>query len=58
MIARKIATPSIQSKAGCVPVVMPTTKSTTAAGSANGNTFPQVYDSMGRFIYLNLTARF
>lgn len=29
-----------------------------AAGSANANTFPQVYDSMGRFIYMNLTARF
>lgn len=31
---------------------------TAAAGSANGNGYPQVYDSMGRFIYLNLTARF
>jgi iron complex outermembrane receptor protein len=29
-----------------------------AAGSSNANTFPQVYDSMGRFIYINLTARF
>lgn len=29
-----------------------------AAGSANANTFPQVYDSMGRFVYMNLTARF
>jgi outer membrane receptor protein involved in Fe transport len=29
-----------------------------AAGSANANTFPQVYDAMGRFIYMNLTARF
>ncbi len=38
------------------PVV--STKSTSAAGSANGNTYPQVYDSMGRFLYLNLTARF
>jgi len=31
---------------------------TAAAGSANGNGYPQVYDSLGRFIYLNLTARF
>ncbi|MBV6325101.1 TonB-dependent receptor [Duganella sp. HSC-15S17] len=31
---------------------------TAAAGSANGNGYPQVYDSMGRFLYLNLTARF
>ncbi|WP_295994193.1 TonB-dependent receptor [Rugamonas sp.] len=38
------------------PVV--STNSTTPAGSANGNTFPQVYDSMGRYIYLNVTARF
>ena len=29
-----------------------------AAGAANGNTFPQVFDSNGRYIYLNLTARF
>lgn len=29
-----------------------------AAGSSNANTFPQVYDSMGRFVYMNLTARF
>jgi iron complex outermembrane recepter protein len=29
-----------------------------AAGAANGNTFPQVFDANGRFIYLNLTARF
>nr|WP_315211734.1 TonB-dependent receptor [uncultured Duganella sp.] len=38
------------------PIV--STNVTSAAGSANGNTYPQVYDSMGRFIYLNLTARF
>jgi len=31
---------------------------TAAAGSANGNGYPQVYDSLGRFMYLNLTARF
>ncbi len=31
---------------------------TAAAGSANGNTYPQVYDAMGRFIYMNVTARF
>ena len=34
------------------------TNVTAAAGFANGNTYPQVYDSMGRFIYMNLTARF
>lgn len=34
------------------------TNATAAAGSANGNTYPQVYDSNGRFIYLNVTARF
>ncbi|MGV7208809.1 TonB-dependent receptor domain-containing protein [Oxalobacteraceae bacterium A2-2] len=34
------------------------TNATAAAGSANGNTYPQVYDSTGRYIYLNLTARF
>ncbi|MFL6657294.1 MAG: TonB-dependent receptor domain-containing protein [Massilia sp.] len=34
------------------------TNATPAAGAANGNTFPQVYDANGRFIYLNLTARF
>ncbi|WP_229205659.1 TonB-dependent receptor domain-containing protein [Duganella sp. Leaf126] len=38
------------------PIV--STNVTAAAGFANGNTYPQVYDSMGRFIYLNLTARF
>ena len=38
------------------PIV--STNVTAAAGSANGNTYPQVYDSMGRFIYMNLTARF
>lgn len=34
------------------------TNATPAAGTANGNTYPQVYDSMGRFFYINLTARF
>jgi len=34
------------------------TNATAAAGAANGNGYPQVYDSNGRFIYLNLTARF
>jgi outer membrane receptor protein involved in Fe transport len=34
------------------------TNVTPAAGVANGNTYPQVYDSMGRFIYMNVTARF
>ena len=38
------------------PIV--STNVTTAAGFANGNTYPQVYDSMGRFIYMNVTARF
>jgi len=35
-----------------------TTDVTTAAGSANGNTYPQVYDSYGRKIFVNLTAKF
>lgn len=34
------------------------TNVTAAAGFANGNTYPQVYDSLGRFIYMNVTARF
>ena len=38
------------------PIV--STNVTAAAGFANGNTYPQVYDSMGRYIYMNLTARF
>jgi iron complex outermembrane receptor protein len=38
------------------PIV--STNVTSAAGFANGNTYPQVYDSMGRFLYLNVTARF
>ncbi|MFZ6692866.1 TonB-dependent receptor domain-containing protein [Undibacterium sp. SXout20W] len=38
------------------PVV--STGVTTAAGSANGNTYPQVYDSYGRKIFVNLTAKF
>lgn len=38
------------------PVV--STNATPTAGPANGNGFPQVYDSNGRYIYLNLTARF
>jgi outer membrane receptor protein involved in Fe transport len=38
------------------PIV--STNVTAAAGFANGNTYPQVYDSMGRFIYMNVTARF
>jgi len=38
------------------PIV--STNVTAAAGSANGNTYPQVYDSLGRYFYVNLTARF
>jgi len=38
------------------PIV--STNVTAAAGAANGNTYPQVYDSLGRFLYLNITARF
>lgn len=34
------------------------TNATPTAGPANGNTFPQVYDANGRYIYLNVTARF
>jgi outer membrane receptor protein involved in Fe transport len=34
------------------------TSATTAAGSANGNTYPQVYDANGRLIYVNVTAKF
>ena len=30
----------------------------TAAVFGNGNTYPQVYDAMGRHIFLNLTAKF
>jgi outer membrane receptor protein involved in Fe transport len=29
-----------------------------AAVYGNGNTYPQVYDAMGRHIFLNLTAKF
>jgi iron complex outermembrane receptor protein len=29
-----------------------------AAVFGNGNTYPQVYDAMGRHIFLNLTAKF
>jgi len=38
------------------PIV--STNVTTAAGSANGNTYPQVYDPYGRKVFVNLTARF
>ena len=34
------------------------TNATPAAGSANGNTYPQVYEALGRKIYVNLTAKF
>ncbi|MET3138817.1 iron complex outermembrane receptor protein [Undibacterium sp. GrIS 1.2] len=34
------------------------TNATAAAGSANGNTYPQVYDSYGRKLFINLTAKF
>ena len=30
----------------------------TSGTFGNGNTFPQVYDAMGRRVFLNLTARF
>jgi iron complex outermembrane receptor protein len=37
----------------------PIASSSSLTGSfANGNTYPQVYDSYGRFIYANLTYRF
>lgn len=37
----------------------PIASSSSVTGSfGNGNTFPQVYDSYGRFIYANLTYRF
>ena len=37
----------------------PIASSSSVAGSVgNGNTYPQVYDSYGRFIYANLTYRF
>ncbi len=38
------------------PIV--STNATAAAGSANGNTYPQVYDTLGRLLYLNVTAKF
>jgi outer membrane receptor protein involved in Fe transport len=34
------------------------TNATSTAGAANGNTYPQVYESLGRKIYVNLTAKF
>jgi len=37
----------------------PLASSSSVAGSyGNGNTFPQVYDTYGRFVYANLTYRF
>jgi len=38
------------------PVI--STNATTAAGSANGNTYPQVFDAYGRKIFLNLNVKF
>ena len=34
------------------------TNATPSAGVANGNTYPQVYEALGRKIYVNLTAKF
>jgi outer membrane receptor protein involved in Fe transport len=28
------------------------------AGFGNGNTYPQVYDAFGRYIFMGLTAKF
>ena len=28
------------------------------AGSGNGNTYPQVYDALGRYVFLGFTARY
>ncbi|MBC3807701.1 TonB-dependent receptor [Undibacterium seohonense] len=38
------------------PVI--STNATGTGGSSNGNTYPQVYESMGRKIYANVTAKF
>ncbi len=36
----------------------PPVSSQVGAGFGNGNTFPQVYDSMGRYVFMSLTAKF
>ena len=28
------------------------------AGAGNGNTYPQVYDALGRYMFMGLTAKF
>lgn len=36
----------------------PPLSSQVGAGFGNGNTFPQVYDALGRFVFMNLSAKF
>lgn len=36
----------------------PPLSSQVGAGSGNGNTYPQVYDALGRYIFFSLSARF
>jgi len=36
----------------------PPISSQVGAGFGNGNTFPQVYDSFGRYVFMSLTAKF
>jgi outer membrane receptor protein involved in Fe transport len=36
----------------------PPTSSQVGAGAGNGNTYPQVYDALGRYVFMGLTAKF
>lgn len=36
----------------------PPVSSQVGAGFGNGNTYPQVYDALGRYVFLNFTAKF
>ena len=43
--------PVVSSTAGAFPAI-------SGPALGNGNTFPQVYDSLGRFFFLSVTAKF
>jgi outer membrane receptor protein involved in Fe transport len=36
----------------------PPLSSQVGSGAGNGNTYPQVYDALGRYMFMGLTAKF
>ena len=36
----------------------PPVSAAVGSGAGNGNTYPQVYDALGRYVFMGLTAKF